>query len=294
MSHTVRIEIDEREGSLFDHIQKISATESSHPVLVTKKVLPLGDALIYLDDATTSSEHPIVIIERKSFQDLFASIKDGRYQEQSYRLIHSGLAPHVHNIIYLIEGSVALLKSEKERSLLYSTAVSLNLYKGFSLYRTTHIQESADFIYSMATKILRNALQRKEFPLYMILHRGGSESFAMDSTEQDTTAPPPSPPEMSAPMVAYSSVVKVEKKENITPENIGTILLCQIPGIQHITAEQIMKRFKTVRNLIESLIRDPKCMDQFYMTTTTGSQRKLSQAIIQNIKKFLVDDIATI
>jgi hypothetical protein len=86
-------------------------------------------------------------------------------------------------------------------------------------------------------------------------------------------------------------VVKIDKKENITPQNIGAILLCQIPGIQHITADQIMQKFKTIRNLIESLTRDPTCMDQLYMTTSTGSQRKLSQSIIQNIKKFLVDDV---
>ena len=35
---------------------------------------------------------------------MLSSIKDGRYEEQSYRL--NGLSHHNHNIVYLIEGDV--------------------------------------------------------------------------------------------------------------------------------------------------------------------------------------------
>ena len=51
-------------------------------------------------------KNDFLIIERKSLSDLIASIKDGRYNEQSYRLIHSsGL--YRHHIVYLIEGGFA-------------------------------------------------------------------------------------------------------------------------------------------------------------------------------------------
>lgn len=40
------------------------------------------------------------IVERKTADDLAASIMDGRYDEQKFRLKHCGL----NNVIYLIEG----------------------------------------------------------------------------------------------------------------------------------------------------------------------------------------------
>lgn len=41
------------------------------------------------------------IVERKTADDLAASIMDGRYEEQKYRLKGCGL----NNVIYLVEGS---------------------------------------------------------------------------------------------------------------------------------------------------------------------------------------------
>ena len=46
----------------------------------------------------------IILIERKSLNDLESSIKDGRYSEQSIRLNSSEI--HNHNIYYLIEGNI--------------------------------------------------------------------------------------------------------------------------------------------------------------------------------------------
>ena len=51
----------------------------------------------------------------------------------------------------------------------------------------------------------------------------------------------------------YVSVVKKVKKENITPENIAEIMLCQIPGISSVTALAIMDKFKTLPNLIQEV-----------------------------------------
>jgi ERCC4-type nuclease len=263
---TVEIIIDEREAALYSLLP-----EQNTNLTITKKVLELGDVIIQLNG------NPVLVIERKTFQDLFASIKDGRYQEQSYRLIHGQSLPP-HNIAYLIEGIVSQL-TQKEQSLLYSTITSLNLYKGFSIYRTTHMRDTADFILAMANKILRNARDKKEFPL------GWGVSSCLEPTlDQDLSAASP-PPATPAP---YSSVVKIEKKANITPENIGSILLCQIPSINSITAEQIMKKYGTIRNLIETLVNDQNALQDFYMTTASGGRRKLSRAIIENIRSFLL------
>ena len=43
--------------------------------------------------------------------------------------------------------------------------------------------------------------------------------------------------------------------ENVTPENIAEIMLCQIPGISSVTALAIMDKFKTIPNLIQEVSR---------------------------------------
>jgi ERCC4-type nuclease len=67
---------------------------------IEKEVLNIGDVILKFNDNTE-----MCVIERKTIQDLLSSIKDGRYEEQSYRLIHaSGHNPH--NILYIIEGQL--------------------------------------------------------------------------------------------------------------------------------------------------------------------------------------------
>ena len=93
----MKIILDEREIALFNAICE-KKQELNLEFEIDKKVICLGDIHFVHDDKE------ILIIERKSVQDLVASIKDGRYDEQSYRLIHSsGL--HRHHIVYIIAQS---------------------------------------------------------------------------------------------------------------------------------------------------------------------------------------------
>ena len=97
----------------------------------------LGDIVFVNDEG-----NDFIIIERKSLSDLIASIKDGRYNEQSYRLIHSsGL--YRHHIVYLIEGGFAQLTNPSEKKMVYSAMTSLQFFKGFSLIKTTHRIETS-------------------------------------------------------------------------------------------------------------------------------------------------------
>ena len=93
----MRVIIDNRETGLYSKCTELSSQFSS--VKLEVGVLSLGDISI----GKTGEDGELILIERKSFSDLLASIKDGRYEEQSYRLINS-LNIHKHNIIYIIEG----------------------------------------------------------------------------------------------------------------------------------------------------------------------------------------------
>ena len=69
---------------------------------VTFQNLDLGDYLFKYNN------QPILIIERKTIEDLASSIKDGRYREQKTRLLNTY---NKKNILYLIEGDLMTLQS---------------------------------------------------------------------------------------------------------------------------------------------------------------------------------------
>ena len=96
----MKIIIDERQVALYEIMMSLDTGLS-----IVKQVLQIGDAIIQNDDVD------LCVIERKKLHDLLSSIKDGRYEEQSHRLIHtSGLSPH--NIIYIIEGNMTTLQTD--------------------------------------------------------------------------------------------------------------------------------------------------------------------------------------
>lgn len=250
----MKIILDDREQQLY-HLVKEKNDSLDLKLTIEKKTLPLGD-IVFVDD----NEKEIVIVERKSLSDLVASIKDGRYEEQSYRLIHSsGL--YRHHIIYLIEGGMSQILNPIEKKMIYSSMLTLQLYKGFSIMKTTSMIETAEWIIYSANKL--SSMVKKGHELW------SPESAIIEQVPSN-----------------YCSVVKKTKKDNVTPENIGEIILCQIPGISSVSAITIMKEFKTISNLIDKVKEDPFCLNGI-MCETKGKQRKLGKNVIQNIVAYL-------
>jgi hypothetical protein len=85
----------------------------------------------------------------------------------------------------------------------------------------------------------------------------------------------------------YCSVVKKVKKDNITTENIGEIMLCQIPGISSASALAILLKFKTLPSLIKAIDTDITCLNSICTTDANGKSRKISKTAIASIIKFL-------
>ena len=238
--------------------------------------LPIGDIILeYLGKE-------IIIIERKSAADLEASIKDGRYEEQSYLLSNSEV--HNHNIVYLIEGS---LINRQNKQMLYSSMFSLNYSKGFSVLRSTSIQETAYIICNMAYKLNKNMLENK---MSYYKNKEIIEEIKQKTIEDEecTVNLKDDIEENEHQQPSYCSVVKKVKKDNITPENISEIMLCQIPGISSVSAIAIMLQFKTMQNLILSIKTDPLCLNSITSINSKGQSRKLGKNIIANIIKFLL------
>ena len=195
-----------------------AAASTNHEIKSER--LPLGDVILHDPSQGQGLGRDIVIFERKTLADLAASIRDGRYKEQSFRLIETAAATgfHTHNIVYIIEGDLARYDERHTqimKTALQSAMVSLMYYKGFSVVRTMNVGETADFILHFADKVA------KEGPLSVA-----------DTGTTATTAQ------------GYSEVsAKKEKRDYITRENIGEIMLAQVPGVSAKMASAILAKY---------------------------------------------------
>jgi ERCC4-type nuclease len=241
------IKIDNREHDLYHILEN----QTEEHISIVKEVLLIGDIIISYKGTD------LCIIERKTIPDLLSSVKDGRYDEQSHRLLYSSNMPP-HNIIYLIEGKMAALEHEKKQA--YGAMVSLNYFKGFSVFWTNNIRETAEYIVFMALKMKLNVDDDK-FPTW----------------NNNIHVP------------HYSSVVKSCKKNNITTKNIHEIMLAQIPSVSHVTSAAIFTTHKSLKNLIQVLHSDKTALDNMTYETK-GKKRKFSKTAIGNIIKFLFDE----
>jgi ERCC4-type nuclease len=278
----MRIIVDTREHDLYEKLDSIIHFEGhSTSLQLVKKVLDLGDILIQTDD-----DKDVMLIERKTLGDLLSSIKDGRYKEQSYRLIHSsGFPPHA--VVYMIEGMMSQLRTVIDKKTVYSAMGSLNYFKGFSVFRTCSLYESAETIVWISQKIERE-LQQGVLPFY--LQKPIRELQTSDISSQiENIIVPSGEPEQQVPHQTpadYCSVVKKVKKDNVTVENIGQILLCQIPGISSVTSGAIMKEYNTFANLIDQIRVKPENLYNIHIENN-GKMRKISKSCAESIIKYL-------
>ena len=294
----MNIIVDTREPALYDKL--LAENRDGSDFTIVMKPLILGDIALEMKDTNES----IVLFERKSLSDLLSSIKDGRYNEQSHRLIHSSQT-HTHNIVYIIEGMYSQLRTPIDRRICLSAMTSLLYYKGFSVIRTCSLSETAEWIFAMSSKIHKErtkgnmpAFQNRQMTLenrrlthenrQMTHENPSSEGDSLSNTlEQSVDSEPTADTYQQAPVAKpYCEVVHKVKKDNITPENIGEIILCTIPGISSTSAVEIMKQYTSFSHFMKEIESRPESLQDIYLTTN-GKKRKLGKNIIENILRFL-------
>jgi ERCC4-type nuclease len=293
------IKVDTRENDLLQKINNLITTVNCFKNIVIKsETLPIGDIII-CDDKEAKLGEPLepvekLIVERKSISDLLSSIKDGRYEEQSYRL--NGLNHHNHNIIYLIEGDVNKnnyfkSRTDNEKLMAYSAMFSLNYYKGFSVFRSFSLDETATIVCNMAYKLEKESRNSKK-----AFYKNNVQPSVVSNLEANLLEPVENIEQQDLQQVNiteqsekdYINVIKRVKKENITPDNIGEIMLCQIPGISSVTALAIMEQYKNIPNLIKELEANNDCLKDITSTNPKGQTRKINKSSVANIVKFLL------
>lgn len=296
--------IDERERDLYQVLyQIIHCRGDVYPIKLEKRVLTLGDAAICED----MTERELVILERKTLKDLIASIKDGRYEEQSYRLTHSTAVDfHLHNVNYVIEGQLQSIYNPIERKIVLGALSSIHYFKGFSIMRTNSVEETAEWIVALCHKMERE-LSKNRVPWFYQgrasnpltthsqtnptnLETNSQTDIANPETETDIANTDIANTENLEKVKAYCSVVKRVKSANLTPKNIGEVILCQIPSVGSETAQSIMQHFgNSLPQLVHALEQNgTACLDGLTTTDSKGKARKISKTCAANIHRFLL------
>jgi len=202
------IKLDNREKYLIELFEKKGYN------IITEN-LDLGDFQII----DVETKEIIIIIERKTFADLSASIKDNRYHEQKNRLKNS-LKSSVRKII-LLEGSnirdFTLAESAFHSSIL-NTMVRDNLH----VYISKDLENTASFIENLIFQLVKyyDDLQKE-----VVL---GEETIS-------------------------SSGVHVKKKDNLTKSSCFQNMLVQIPGVSVKVAEVFTEKYKNIFDFIKSM-----------------------------------------
>jgi ERCC4-type nuclease len=158
---------------------------------------------------------------------------------------------------------------------------SLLYFKGFSVLRTSGLNETAEVLIHMGDKIDRNFM-KGVLPWYL------APSTTSESLTESNINTAVSETEKAEAEPSYTGFVKKVKKENITPENMGEILLCQIPGISALYAQAILKSVGGYSNLLQKLKAtgfSPKEFDNITYDCK-GKPRRIPKTCGEEIARF--------
>ena len=214
--------------------------------------MDIGDILFRKDGET------VLIIERKTVDDLKASICDGRNREQKARLLGSGTP--LNRIMYVIEGDLTKTKiSGIPTVTLLGSIINTQLRDDIKVYKTSSLSETAVYIIKLLEK----------------LEKDGGEYFK----EGPQT-------------VQYAVSLKKSKKANMTPEVWFMCQLSQIPQVTDKVAEVIIAKYPTLMTLLQEYQTTPehlkeKLLSDLQYLLSTGKMRRVGDKISGRIYRFM-------
>ena len=244
----IELVIDNREHHLIAKLEGVCE--------VKVETLDIGDILFREGDET------ILIIERKTIEDLKASICDGRAREQKARLLHCGIP--IHRIMYLIEGNMDMPLNKRVSGIPVSTLlgslINTQLRDGLKVYKTVSLHETAVYIQKLLDKLVHD--RDKYF----------KQAECMTASK-------------------YSATLKKKKKSNMTPKVWIINQLSLIPGITEKVAAQIVTKYPTVTSLVLEYQRTPdhlrkKLLADLTFTLKTGKMRRIGDKISTRIYEY--------
>ncbi len=210
-----------------------------------------GDFSIEVNDSI------IAVIERKTIQDLTASIKDGRYHNQKINLLASFDA---NSIYYLIEGifdyneDLDISINGISKKAIISSIINTMVRDNIKIIFTKNVNDTYNFIFAMFNRIKKDP-----------------QKYIYKNTKITTD----------------TDIIK--KIKEVNKETCFINQLCQVPDISKKTAKAISIFFdNSSKRFYERLmsIEDEeklKVLKTIYIEDDSGKRRKISEKVIKNI-----------
>jgi ERCC4-type nuclease len=234
-TNIVEILIDNREHAMIEMLN-----EEKCPIIVSQ--LDIGDIQYrYAGELK-------LIIERKSINDLVASVKDGRYKEQKFRLVH---ASNSARIMYIIEGKI---NKDKNSKLVWGAILNTMIRDNIKVIRTFSIEETVFLVSKLKEKVTTLMLNNSSNANNANNEINNTNSISVEGN--------------------YTETIKSKKGKNITPTFCFIAQLCQIPSISDKIATPIVNKYTTMQNLISA-----------YQPLTEKERKKLLATIEINEKR---------
>lgn len=279
--------IDYREHNIKDYFDNydFSKDKNLKNIVYNVENLDLGDILIKKD------EKVVLIIERKTLQDLYSSINDGRYKEQKIRLKNNY---NSKQILYIIEDcNVKFIKNKFSNfeSIINGAIINSIFRDDIKLIRTKSIDDTIIYIKTLMKKVKNN--------IEFFEHHSSSDNVEINSDVSCDTSSNNSKDvkiiEIKSNSVgnAYVDNIKIKKKENNNPENCNIIMLCQIPGVSTKISKTIFDKYTNISNLVleynklETLKEKETLLKDYTFPINQNKTRKIGPVLSKRVYEYL-------
>lgn len=247
---TIELVIDVRERELIKRMEKVEGMN----IIVSQ--LEIGDIIF------RCGEENILVLERKTVNDLKASICDGRSREQKTRLLGTICKSR---IMYLVEGCLDKDLNDKIFNFpvdtLVGSLINTQFRDGIKVYKTASIYETVQFLIKLKNKLEKNVDD----------YFNDDEQIISDKQ--------------------YCSSLKKSKKSNMTPKIWFMNALCLIPQLTDTIAEVIVARYICISKLVEEYKKTPehlrcKLLSDINYELKTGKSRRIGDKLSERVYNF--------
>lgn len=198
--------IDNRERDLIQLFQ-------NNNVAIQSYNLDIGDIQIHYVDEN-NEDYLLTIIERKTYDDLSTSIKDGRYKEQKNRILNS--IPQNIRKIYLIEGNKN--NFTLPQNILDGTITNTIIRDNIHIFISKNINDTYKFI----NNITKNIHKYKD----NIINNKNN-------------------------ILTSDVLINSSKKSNMNSETCFINMMSGIPGISKKTSHFFVDKYKNINGMFE-------------------------------------------
>lgn len=221
---------------------------------VVTKNLELGDFVL-----RNAENNILVIIERKSLNDLLASVKDSRYYEQCNRL--KDLEFPSNKIYFIIEGNLdKLSKNSVEYKTVYSCIFSISYKNGFSILFTKDLDDTIKMLYEFINRIVKYENEPKK-------ENTVSHLIKKQSIKSDT---------IGSNMLSLIPGISL---------NTSKVILSYFDN----SIYNLMKYVKCYKNETSKETEEMKIEPKIDLKDIKVNSRKISKTVISNIYEYLVN-----